>query len=257
MFFGFTLGLDAHAQGFDWQYSARLPSEYPKFFVGLTVSGGVLTQSGSIVSKEARPAAVGSQDPCFTCALFEEGDGSSFAIGVKSEYWITGLFSVSAAVRYDYFNGELTDQSDPLPMPNAGRIDMVTLDYILASEQSYIMLDLGARHRIPGNRFFVGVGVQSGYRFTGDESQIAKVASPLNFSFGDNIGQEITHEGEISDVRDFFLAGKVSAGLDLPMALGLYASPSIFFSFPFTSVAEEGEWTRNNYGLELAIMYAW
>lgn len=231
------------AQGFDWQYSARLPTDYPTLFVGVTGTGSLQQFGGDINYAQG----------VVLCGTFSKGDGSGFGGGVQVDNWLTPALALSGSLRYETLGGTFTAPGDTLPRGPA--LPPTIVGYEIESDFSYALLDVGVRYRpFLYGKFFVGAGLQAGVLLSSSTTQRQRIVSPAEQRFADG-SQEQSLTDNIVGFRSFFVGGRVSAGLDVPLANSLYASPALFAGIPVTSMAADVSWQRISYGVQVSILY--
>jgi hypothetical protein len=64
-------------QGFDWQWSARLPFQAPRLYLGIGSQYGFQFASGDISFLEDK----------IQCQNFNDGTGNNYVLGLNFEYW--------------------------------------------------------------------------------------------------------------------------------------------------------------------------
>lgn len=240
-----VLGASAqgYAQGFDWQYSARFPTGYPSFFVGVNGTAVQEQFSGDIHYTQG----------VVLCGAFSEGSGKGISIGVQADNWITPWWTLTGAVRYESFNGVFSARGDTLQRAPGAPPTIVA--YEIEGDFSHLVLDVGARYRVlPQAKAFIGAGVQFGVLLSHSTVQRQRIVSPAEQRFADG-SQEQSLRDNIVGFRSFFAAGRVSAGIDIPLARSLYASPSLFASVPVVSMVSDASWHRVAYGVHMSIVY--
>ncbi len=238
-----TAAIPALSQGFDWQYSARLPSSYPTLFLGVNASGSFHTFSGDINYLQG----------VVLCGTFRNGDGKGFAGGLQLDKWLDESWAVSGSVRYEMMNGVFDSNGDTLA--RAPGAPPTIIAYEIESDFSYVSLDLGARYRpIPSSKLFVGAGVQAGFLLSSSTVQRQRIVSPASQRFSDG-SQEQSLADNIVGFSSFYAGGRVSVGVDVPLGRSLYASPSVYAAFPLTSMASDTPWQRVSVGVQVGILY--
>ena len=236
-------GVPALSQGFDWQYSARLPTSYPTLFLGVNGSGSFHTFSGDINYLQG----------VVLCGTFRNGDGKGFSGGVQADKWFDESWAVSGVIRYEMMSGVFESNGDTLA--RAPGAPPTIIAYEIESDFSYVSLDLGARYRpVPFSKFFVGAGVQAGVLLSSSTLQRQRIVSPASERFTDG-SQEQSLADNIVGFSPFYVGGRVSAGLDLPVGRSLYASPSVYAAFPLTSMAKDTPWQRVSVGVQVSVLY--
>lgn len=232
-----------HAQGFNWQYSARFPTGYPSFFVGLSGTAGGQQFSGDIHYTQG----------VVLCGAFSDGTGKGMSIGVQADNWITPWWTLTAALRYESFNGVFSAEGDTLQ--RAPNTPPTIVAYEIEGDFSHAVLDIGARYRVlPQAKAFVGAGVQLGVLLSHSTLQRQRIVSPAEHRFADGSQEQSLHDN-IVGFRSFFAAARVSAGIDVPLAKSLYASPALFASVPVLSMVSDASWQRVSYGVQLSVVY--
>lgn len=233
----------ARSQGFDWQYSARMPSSYPTLFLGVTGSGSFHTFSGDINYLQG----------VVLCGTFRNGDGKGFSGGVQVDKWLDGSWAVSGAVRYEAMSGTFDSDGDTLA--RAPNTPPTIVGYEIESSFSYASLDLGVRYRpIALSKIFIGAGVQAGLLLSSSTVQRQRIISPASQRFSDG-SQEQSLADNIVGFSSFYAGGRVSAGFDLPIGRSLYASPAVYAAFPLTSMANDTPWQRVSVGVQVSVLY--
>ena len=71
------------AQGFDWQYSPRLPFKFPYLFGGISYNPGYTLNHGNMYLQELE------QTKLIDCCNFTNGTGFSNSFGLDIEYWLS------------------------------------------------------------------------------------------------------------------------------------------------------------------------
>lgn len=233
----------ALSQGFDWQYSARLPSSYPTLFLGVNASGAFHTFSGDINYLQG----------VVLCGTFRNGDGSGFGAGVQADHWLSESWAVSGTLRFEMMNGLFESAGDTLARaPNA---EPTIVGYEIESDFSYVSLDLGARYRpLNTSKLFVGAGVQAGYLLSHSTVQRQRIVSPASQRFNDG-SQEQSLSDNIVGFSSFYAGGRIIAGIDLPLGRSLYTSPAVYAAFPLTSMAVDTPWQRVSIGVQVSVLY--
>jgi len=137
-----------YSQGFDWQYSSRMPSAFPYLYLGI----------GAGLNSNMNISSINNIDNCVICGSFTGGTGSSQIFSFSAEYWISGLTALIANINYNQNN--LTMESQPYTVPTQTH-NMISV-YRLESEFSYLALDLGAKTRLFDTHLFVGGSLSFG-----------------------------------------------------------------------------------------------
>ncbi|OGU13048.1 MAG: hypothetical protein A2X61_03565 [Ignavibacteria bacterium GWB2_35_12] len=233
-----------YAQGFDWQFSARMPADSPVLFFGLSGEFNHLIHNGSLDLEEAN---------C-NCGAYKTGSGEGFTAGIAGEYWIDGLTAITFSGLYNYSPGKFTVQAEPLPRVDGG---MLLTEYDFTSKIAYLLIEPGIKYRIPGSHLNIGGGLQFGFllsnssvhkeRIIGDANEPPFPTNPPSY--------ERIVDGKISELNNIFLQAKIRLGYDLTYGLGLYATPNISIGIPILNLTKTSEWKRWAFSAGLTVYW--
>ena len=223
----------ATAQGFDWQHSARLPSESPKLFFGLDLSSSLSSDNGKIGYFES-----------FPCIEFDGGSGSGYSLGVCSEYWTTGSVALFAKLNYKHQSAKFTKE-EILPMIDG---QLVT-QYSFSSDLSIINLQFGAKKRLFESYFSAGAALGLSVLMSNSNDIQGKVISPPEWH-----GQEPTpFNGSISDYSRFNVTPSLFVMYDLNLGLDTYATVRLGVDLNAVSMLKSDSWSRFDFILGISI----
>ncbi|MDA3844343.1 MAG: hypothetical protein PF588_08265 [Candidatus Kapabacteria bacterium] len=239
LFFSQNSGL---AQGFDWQYSARLTFETPRIFIGATTD----------VSYLGHDADLNYAENDIACGRFSEGSGIGYSFGIKAEYWMSANSSYYAAVTYSYSPATfLMKDSNPLDKET-----LLLTEYEFNSDLSYINIQGGVNYRLGGSHFRVGLGARLGFIIANSSEHLERVISPKDrFTFPGGTHERFISEGKISDLYTVNFLPELTLSYDLNLGLGKYASPFIRIGIPVMDIAANDPWKRYEFSIGTAIMF--
>jgi hypothetical protein len=224
---------EALAQGFDWQYSSRLPSASPTFFIGLTGEYNHLIHSGSLDFTEAQNH----------CATYTKGIGEGYSAGIRGEYWLTGLLAVYGEVLYVNSPGNFTVQAEPLP-----RIGQELLtEYNFNTVMNYFIIEPGIKYRLFDSHFHAGLGVQIGFLMNDNSEHKERIIGPTNapkFPTNPPSYERIIYDGKISSLNTLFIEPRIQFGYDITYGTGKYATPKISLGIPVFDLTKSSTWKR-------------
>jgi len=246
-----TIGaISLQSQGFDWQYSSRLPFRYPYLFAGL--NGGV--------DYEMHDAALDLSENNFGCCQFNQGSGFGTVIGLKSEFWLKGLWAVNMQISYLTRRANFTADGYQVPFTvfdRQGKIighDTATFENEMQSSLSYITLELGGKRRLFGSHLFAGASIELGYLVTQKYTQIERVLGPSYFKYNDGSQERNLGDYTFGNIQNFIFTPKLLIGYDIPLGLGLYTTPYFSVGFPLQNVAETGKWNIWSFNFGISIL---
>jgi hypothetical protein len=241
---------EVFGQGFNWQYSAREPTSYPRLFIGITGSGALSQHFGQLQFAEKLGG-----DTCIICADYTQGRGTAWSLGIHTEYWLeSGDIALYGSVRYDYARARFAFERDNGPWrgaPNRAPQQLIT-EWSLETEARSVLLDVGVKWKMFPLPIFAVGGVQGGYGIFFTSQQQERKISPAEHPFERQI-----IEGIFPQFQPIIIAGKLAFGADVPLANGLYASPAVFGAIALTNAARVGQWHWLHYGIQISLVYGW
>lgn len=228
------------AQGFDWQFSYRDPSDSPRLFIGADIQTAFSIHKGSINFSE-------SQIPC---CRFESGNGTNLIGGLATEYWLNGgEFAINASLNYKSLSSSFTTAPDPVYY----KYDTLRTEIKFANSISYLQLAFGGKYRIELSHFYVGAGIRFDILLDNSYEHSERITS-INHSFNDGSTSRKINSGTIAELSNIIFIPEFCIGYDLNLGLGLYASPSISMAYNLNNLAQSTSWKAFNIALNLAIL---
>lgn len=219
-------------QGFDWQYSSRMPTKYPYFFVGGMAEANYLLHYGYIDLTETYSK----------CCTFEHGKGIGTAFGISSEYW-SGLWAWYGNLSYAKFPGKFLADGFTLKRKlDDGTVYDVKYQNEFNSSMSYIFLELGGKYRLLKSHFHIGGGLKFGFLADNSSEQIERIVSPAEERFADGTQSQVLSRGKISDIKSYVITPRIRLGYDLTFGLGMYATPSVSIGLPILNISQNAQW---------------
>lgn len=156
MFLG--LAQDTNAQGFSWLRSWRLPSDSPMIFYGVYSSYGQNTEYVN-----AR-----SFSNVLDCCSFSDGTGNDMRMGITSEYWILGDFSLQGQLGYGTTSATFSSNREDSILIFDERTQtfcprLLRRAYTLNSTIQSLELSLIAKKRLFSSHFSIAMGLTAAY----------------------------------------------------------------------------------------------
>jgi hypothetical protein len=245
--FGMLFGIvgSIHAQGFNWQYSSRLPTGYPTLFVGVV---GSVMQAQHQASMRYTELLNGKECDCD--AVFNRTTSIDWTGGITAEYWLPNAnIAVYGILQAEQRSAafEATGRSLPIsPILGGGEF---TTKYTLTTKSLNASIEAGLKVKITSLPVFGTLGIQGSSILT-KQLEIAENSTNLKFPYS-------TPNTSTSFVQlnPFLIGGKASIGADLGLTKSVYVSPSLFAAIPFGSVILGGNmWSRLSYGLQVGLL---
>lgn len=220
------------AQGFDWQYSTRLPSSSPTLFLGIKAESQLFANSGNFRLTE----------PVTFCCNFGGGWGSGWELGLSGEWWQSADLAYNASIYFAGLSGEFS-QRDSKPLSEN---EILTTEFVFNSMISYLNFEFGMKNRIFDSHFNWGGALQVGLALKSDGKYFERVVSPDYFYFPTNpkSQERVMAEGRIPDLNTIIIYPKLFFGYDFTYGLGKFATIYLSTSIPLMTITTEDEWRR-------------
>lgn len=237
----------ASAQGFDWQYSARVPFESPVRFYGVELASGYGRHFASLDYLEKGTG--------FTCCTYDRGSGIPYGVLVAADYWIMPKVSLQGGLGVVVRN--VTFTSDPQQFPRADN-SIVSTEYVFHGSITYATLQAAIRYRILATHLNLGGGIKLMAKLSETQTQIDRVIGPDDYFFNDNPpSKEKDLEATIlDDASAFVLEPFISVGYDLSLWRGTYLTPTLTVGGPITSLSKSQPWRSLDLGFGIRFMTA-
>jgi hypothetical protein len=228
----------AQSQGFDWQYSARLPFEVPNFFIGLDVTGGYKFNNSNFKICD-------NNIPCDT---FKLGNGIDLSAGIKLEYWASSDIAYFTNVNLVYSQHSYKNENLYYYFSEVGT---KTLEYEYLRTEYIPEIEIGAKYRM---RFllphlFGAFSIKTGVVASTTEELILRKISKADW-----LANEIHFTGFAPlDLSAFIVEPHLKLGYDANLGLGSFASLYIDIGFPLQNRYSEGSWHSTNISAGISV----
>lgn len=239
----FLTSLDTFSQGFDWQYSFRLPYSIPEHFIGFTGGYSINTATGNFEFLE-------DYTPCCN---YQSGKGNSLNFGIIYEFWITPISAINISFNYQSTNS-LFNQS--IQIPRSDGINDYTAKYRYQMEElrNSIILMINYKHRILESHWSAFGGIYLFYKTSNEATHTEEIISPENERFIDGTQKRAIKRGMYGEYNFFGLNPNIGINYDLPIFQGYYSSLSTFLQIPFTNVIKNQDWKEWKFQFSISIL---
>lgn len=228
-------------QGFDWQYSARLPSDYPYFFLGISAEKSLYMNKGNFSLFEEATE----------CCKFNGRNSDGFRIGLSSEYWHLGSNSIFAILSFSSIPANFTAvNSFPI---NSDTILITEFD--LNTKFNTINLTTGYKYRLFDSYFFVSGILEFAFNISNNYEVYEKIISPKNFYFNTNPPSQIRSlsQGRINDFNLIIFSPGINIGYDLDLGKSYYATISLNLSHSLNKILKNDDWRITHLSIKLIV----
>ncbi len=236
------------AQGFNWQYSSRMPMQTPTLFAGVYFSGGIGAFSGTLEVPELLP----NGQECKECGPYESSGLSSLRFGVAGEQWL-GSHSVLLFEADIAMSSELAE-SVTAPVPVFGGESVTTLlEY--ESDITQFSLSSSFLRRIGETHFLVGGGLGVDARLS-QSVLVRQTIQGTSAAYFEENG--VRSKQRVLDVvaPEYVVLSpfaSLRAGYQFPLALGMFCRASAFVkAYPLSQVSNTS-WTGYTSGISLSV----
>lgn len=245
-----AIAICASAQGFDWQYSARLPFESPVKFYGVELSSGYSTHFASLDYLE--------KGTSFTCCTYDRGTGMPYGVALSGDYWLTSDVSIQGALGITIRNVKFTSEPQNFPRVINSIVRTVTSEYVFNGSITYAGLQAAMRYRLLGTHLSVGGGLKLLLKLSETQTQIDRVIGPDDYFFEGNPPSKVEDLDAtiLNDASAFVIEPYVSVGYDLTIRRGMYLTPTVTIGGPVTSLSKTQQWRSLELGFSLRLMNA-
>lgn len=229
------------SQGFDWQFSPRMPTDYPDFYIGATAEADFLNHD--IDFKFFENTVI--------CERFtDNGSGSGYNVGISAEYWKDGDIAFFGRLAWFKKSAEFKVKS-AIPRVTGDFLS----EYSFNSELSFFGLEAGAKIRLLGSHFHAGATVNGSYLLSNINTYKEKILSPNDYFSTDPPTQErLIAKGEIASLQNFQFFVKLRLGYDVQMGKGTYSTFFIAGGLPLTNVLSNDVWRIWSISLGITIL---
>ncbi|MBI3258347.1 MAG: hypothetical protein HYZ54_02535 [Ignavibacteriae bacterium] len=225
----FICSFDSSAQGFDWQYSSRLPSSSPVLFIG----GG-----GSAILYGYHSADIYSLGEEYRCGDYKTGSETGFSGVISGEHWQTGVLSIWGEAGYRYSSVNFSSITDPEPFKRGGKEYSLTREFKMKSIFHSIEIIGGIKWRIAPTHIGILAGIRGDISLKSTVEQTESVVTPVEF-----ISEPFSYaQVPLTSIRTFYIAPIIGLGYDMELGRGIYATPKIIVGLPIMSRSSKISW---------------
>lgn len=231
------------SQGFDWQFSPRIPFSHSKFFWGFNASGLIISTTGNFSFLEDHIA----------CCDYESGYGKSIKLGVSAEYWCRSAIALNGSLNINLINSSFK-QTIVVPRSDGKNDYFSRYKYFLDESRNYISGDISAKYRILNSHFSAGGGISSSILISSQALHKEKIISPSDETFIDGSKERKITNGILQDYNTILITPSLFINYDLDLGIGYYSSIKFCSFFPLMSVVQNDNWREWKFGFEFQFL---
>ena len=229
------------AQGFDWQYSARLPQKQPKLFIGVLAGGSYSYEMASFKFTEE----------LIPCCDFSDGSGLNILVGAAGQYWFSdGISALTFSAGYNLTQSKFTVQQE---VPTVDYL--IIYEYSYKGSNSYVVINSMYKRRLFSSHFSVSGGFDISLLLNQSDEYNEEIISPSDEFFSDGSRERIISKGEIAPLRTFIVNPVFALGYDINLGKSKYAELQLFSDIPIMHSISNESWRHWEVGLKLNILF--
>jgi hypothetical protein len=227
------------AQGFDWQYSSRLPSTSPTLFLGgsARVNYGFHTADTYFLGDEYR------------CGDYKSGKETGFSVGLAAEYWQTGVISIWCEAEYRNLSVIFSSTDEPQPFKLGGVVYSLSREFQMKSVFHAIETQGGIKWRFAPTHIHVFLGLRGTLSLKSTAEQTETILTPIEFTQTIRYGQT-----PLTGIRTLFITPLIGIGYDAELGRGIYATPTIRVGLPLMSYSSVTSWVNWDYSAGIKVL---
>jgi len=229
------------SQGFDWEYSNRLPFEVPTMFIGGFVGGIQYYHTGQINQIEKQ----------ILCVEYSEGKGFGIRSGLVGEYWLDGEVAINGKVGFENMIADFRQKSTPVPIDDN---NILQSEYSLYAVLPSISVGAFVKKRMFDSFLWFGCGVDFRGIISKKVESSETIISPEGRVFDDGLQKRIFLD-DLTSLRTLTVYPALYIGYDAQLSKGLYVSPTIKAGIPLLNNSDVANWKVWLYSLEVSILY--
>ena len=233
---------ELYGQGFDWEYSARLPYKIPRAFIGAGYSYGYNQSFGNFPFYENNVYSLN----------FKNGTGSMNQFNIAFQYWEKPIIAIFGNVFYRKMQ---SDFSHTMTYPRSNGSDnwLVTYRTQMQSSRDYLGISFGGKYRLLSSYFSVGAQITSQFILSSSSNATEEIISPdFEHYIDGSTGREIKN-AQLPDFRNFQLQPEIFVAYDFSIANGLYIQSTLRMQIPLFNETSTDKYYDLPVGIEISI----
>jgi hypothetical protein len=236
-----STSIAAYSQGFDWQFSPRMPAASPDKFIGLEAGYNFGRSHGDIKLFE----------DLVECCKFANTSSNSFYVGITGEYWYSGNEALIAGVNYSFLNSIFKAPGSAL-LPGD---TLLQTEYQFDSKMQFLNISAGYKRRLPNTHFNAAASISLSVPISNTYIFTESVISPSDFYFSTvppSQERELAN-GSISGISTLTVSPVIQIGYDFDLGKGMYGWINLQTSYNLNSILTDDRWNILALGLNIRI----
>mgnify|MGYP005812632197 CR=1 FL=1 len=242
LFVIFFATIELHSQGFDWEYSSRLPYKIPRAFVGAGYSYSYNQNIGDFPFYENNVYSLN----------FKNGSGSLNQFIISFQYWEKPIIAIFGNVFYRQYKSDFS-QSITYPRSNGTDNWLVTYRTQMQSSRDYLGASIGGKYRLFNTYFSIGVQITGQFLLSSSSTATEEIVSPDFEHYIDGSRLRDVQNTQLPDFRNFQLQPEIFVAYDFNIAKGLYIQSSLRMQIPLFNATSSDKYYALPMGIEISI----
>lgn len=236
------------AQGFNWQYSSRMPMQTPTVFAGVHFSGSLGGFSGELVV----PETLSDGSLCEECGPYNESTRNGFGFGLDLEYWLESHASVLLAIEISQVSEVAEFTTSPVTV-FGGEPVTTLLDF--SSDATVVSLETSYLRRIGSTQLLIGGGLGVDANLTSSVNVTQTIEGTSSAYFEENGVKTKQRTLTVVEPEYALLTPSVHVmgGYQFPVALGMFCRATAFFEVYPMDVVTDTSWTGYTSGISVSV----
>jgi hypothetical protein len=242
LFVIFFASIELYSQGFDWEYSPRLPYKIPRSFIGVSYYYGYNQNIGDFPLYENDVYSLN----------FKNGNGSLNQFTLSYQFWEKPIIAVFGNVFYRSYNSDFA-QTVTYPRSNGKEDWLVEYRTQMQSSRNYFGVSIGGKYRLLNTYFSVGAQITGQFLLSSSSTARENIVSPDFEHYIDGSRERDVQNTQLPDFRNFLLQPEIIFAYDFNIAKGLYIQSSLRMQIPLFNATSSDKYYDLPIGIELSI----
>jgi hypothetical protein len=234
--------IELHSQGFDWEYSARLPYKIPRAFIGAGYSYRYNNNFGNFSFFENNVYSLN----------FKKGNGYVNQINISFQYWEKPIIAIFGNVLYRSLKTDFT-QNMTYPRSNGADNWLATYQTNMHLSRDYIGISIGGKYRVLNSYFSVGAEITSLFLLSSSATATEEILSPDFEHYIDGSTRRDIKNMHLPDFKNFNVLPEIFIAYDFSIAKGIFIQSSLRMQIPLFNSTSSDKFYDLPLGIEITM----
>jgi len=234
--------IELHSQGFEWEYSARLPYKIPRAFIGAGYSYSYNNNFGDFSFFENNVYSLN----------FKKGNGYVNQINISFQYWEKPIIAIFGNVLYRSLKTDFT-QNMTYPRSNGADNWLATYQTNMHLSRDYIGISIGGKYRVLNSYFSVGAEITSLFLLSSSATATEEILSPDFEHYIDGSTRRDIKNMHLPDFKNFNVLPEIFIAYDFSIAKGIFIQSSLRMQIPLFNSTSSDKFYDLPLGIEITM----